>query len=221
MTASAESVTAVFGCPPGGGPACTGRLVCAWRDGYVPTGADAALIGLPVDHAVAWVHRERTTGTVVDVDAARHVGLAPDGTRRVAAATGILMTLHHLTLAQARLLLTRASDPNPPLGTAGRRHGAAHRGTARPTGVAVRTTSPTGHRPGPTYTAAGHVSPGRTVRHRLTDKQRGGHRSRIPVAAQSSGVTGWRGPRRCLGVTRRGMRCPGRTGRAGCPHREG
>ena len=110
MTASAESVTAVFGCPPGGGPACTGRLVCAWRDGYVPTGADAALIGMPVDHAVAWVHRERTTGTVVDVDAARHVGLAPDGTRRVAAATGILMTLHHLTPAQARLLLTRASD---------------------------------------------------------------------------------------------------------------
>jgi hypothetical protein len=106
----AGSVTAVFGCPPGGGPACTGRLVCAWRDGYVPTGADAALIGMLVDHVVALVHRERTTGPVVDLDAARHVGLALDSNPAGGRRDRDPDDLHHLTLAQARLLLTRASD---------------------------------------------------------------------------------------------------------------
>ena len=36
--------------------------------------------------------------------------LALDGTQRVAAATGILMALYHLSPAQARRLLARAGD---------------------------------------------------------------------------------------------------------------
>ena len=38
------------------------------------------------------------------------MGVALDGAQRIAAATGVLMALHHLIVAQARQLLDRASD---------------------------------------------------------------------------------------------------------------
>src|SRR6478735_5995083 len=110
VTVSGGSVVARFGNPPGGGPDYTGELVCIWRHGHVPVEADAALVGVLVDHAAALVHRERTTPRVTDPDVAGQVRLTLDGTQRVAAATGILMALYHLSPAQARRLLARAGD---------------------------------------------------------------------------------------------------------------
>jgi hypothetical protein len=110
VTVSGGSVVARFGNPPGGGPDYTGELVCIWRHGHVPVEADAALVGVLVDHAAALVHRERTTTRVTDPDVAGQVRLTLDGTQRVAAATGILMALYHLSPAQARRLLARAGD---------------------------------------------------------------------------------------------------------------
>lgn len=110
VTVSDGAVTARFGSPPGGGPDYTGVLVCVWHHGYAPAEADAALVGVLVDHATALVHRERITNRVSSRDHARTIGLALDGTQRVAAATGILMALYHLTPAQARQLLGRAGD---------------------------------------------------------------------------------------------------------------
>src|SRR6478672_13968942 len=85
-------------------------MVCIWRRGHLPGEADAALVGVLVDHATALVHRERTTARVADPDGAGQVRLALDGTQRVAAATGILMALYHLNPTQARRLLARAGD---------------------------------------------------------------------------------------------------------------
>jgi hypothetical protein len=110
VTVSGGSVVARFGNPPGGGPDYTGELVCTWRHGHVPIEPDAALVGVLVDHAAALVHRERTTPRVTDPDVAGQVRLTLDGTQRVAAATGILMALYHLSPAQARRLLARAGD---------------------------------------------------------------------------------------------------------------
>jgi hypothetical protein len=108
VTVSGESVMARFGTRRG--PDYTGELVCTWRHGHVPDEADAALVGVLVDHAAALVHRERTTPRVTDPDVAGQVRLTLDGTQRVAAATGILMALYHLSPAQARRLLARAGD---------------------------------------------------------------------------------------------------------------
>ena len=109
VTVSGGSVVARFGNPPGGGPDYTGVLMCTWRHGHVPVEADAALVGVLVDHATALVHRERTAAHV-GPDLAGQVLLALDGTQRVAAATGILMALYHLSPVQARRLLARAGD---------------------------------------------------------------------------------------------------------------
>ena len=102
VTVSGGSVLARFGDPQGGGLGYTGEMVCIWRRGHVPGEADAALVGVLVDHATALVHRERTTAGVADQGGAGQVRLALDGTQRVAAATGILMALYHLSPAQAR-----------------------------------------------------------------------------------------------------------------------
>jgi hypothetical protein len=110
VTVSGGSVLARFGNPPGGGPGYTGEMVCIWRRGHLPSEADAALVGVLVDHATALVHRDRTTARVADAGTAGQVRLALDGTQRVAAATGILMALYHLSPAQARQLLARAGD---------------------------------------------------------------------------------------------------------------
>jgi hypothetical protein len=110
VVATGQQVTAVVGSLPGGGPRYTARLLCVWNPGYMPTDTDAALIGVLADHAVALVHRERSTGHLTDPATAGQVGAALGRTQRVAAATGILMALHHLTAAQARQLLVRAGD---------------------------------------------------------------------------------------------------------------
>ena len=76
-----------------------------------PTEADAALVGVLADHATAVVHGERTASWLADTGAAHQVGAAALGdAQRVAAATGILMALHHLNPTQARQLLARAGD---------------------------------------------------------------------------------------------------------------
>ena len=105
-----RSVSVRVGSLPGGGPEYTARLVCSWHTGYTPSDADAALVGVLADHATAVVHRERTTARLADTGAAHQVGAALGDAQRVAAATGILMALHHLNPAQARQLLARAGD---------------------------------------------------------------------------------------------------------------
>ena len=105
-----QSVTVRVTSLPGGGPEFTARLVCTWHPGYAPTDTDAALVGVLADHATAVVHRERTTGQLADSSTAHQVGAALGRAQRVAAATGILMALHHLTATQARQLLARAGD---------------------------------------------------------------------------------------------------------------
>jgi len=110
-TVHGQSVTVHVTSLPGGGPGFTARLVCTWHPGYAPTDTDAALVGVLADHATAVVHRERTTtGQLPDTSTAHQVGAALGRVQRVAAATGILMALQHLTATQARQLLARASD---------------------------------------------------------------------------------------------------------------
>ena len=104
-----RSVSVRVGSLPGGGPEYTARLVCLAHRVH-PRDADAALVGVLADHATAVVHRERTTARLADTGAAHQVGAALGDAQRVAAATGILMALHHLNPAQARQLLVRAGD---------------------------------------------------------------------------------------------------------------
>jgi hypothetical protein len=105
-----RSVIVRVGALPGGGPDYTARLFCSWHTGYTPTEADAALVGVLADHATAVVHRERATARLADTDGAHQVGATLGDAQRVAAATGVLMALHHLNPAQARQLLARAGD---------------------------------------------------------------------------------------------------------------
>ena len=56
------------------------------------------------------VHRERSTHGLTDPFTAAHVKSALCDAQRVAAATGILMALHHLDPAQSRQLLARAGE---------------------------------------------------------------------------------------------------------------
>ena len=49
-------------------------------------------------------------GRLADQATAGRVGIALDGAQRIAATTGVLMALHHLSVGQARQLLDRASD---------------------------------------------------------------------------------------------------------------
>jgi hypothetical protein len=105
-----RDVLARFTNPPGGGPHYHGVLVCRWTGGHAPDASDAALVGVLTEHAVALVHRERTTGAVHPRDVAPHIASALTAAQRVAAASGILTALHQLTPAQARQLLHRASE---------------------------------------------------------------------------------------------------------------
>jgi hypothetical protein len=109
VTIAGHTLYAGFGNPLGGGPAYTGQLIARWH-GYQPDNTDAALLGVLIDHATALVHRERTTTHLTDTHADRRITSALDGTQRIAAATGILMALHHLSSGQARDLLHRAAD---------------------------------------------------------------------------------------------------------------
>lgn len=105
-----RDVLARFTNPPGGGPDYHGVLVCRWTGGHPPDVSDAVLVGVLTEHAVALVHRERTTGTVDTRDVVPNIASALTAAQRVAAASGILTALHHLTPAQARQLLHRASE---------------------------------------------------------------------------------------------------------------
>jgi len=104
-----STVTVTVGSLPGGGPDYAARLAAAWHTGYLPTEADATLLEVLADHATAVVHRERTIRGP-EPTTARQIGSALGDAQRVAAATGVLMALHHLSPTQARQLLTRASD---------------------------------------------------------------------------------------------------------------
>lgn len=100
-------VRARFASSPGAGPSYRGMVACRWHTGYLPAPSDWALIGVLVDHAVALIHRERSALTDGVTDLAASVLPVQ---HRVAAASGILMALYHLSPAQARQLLSRASE---------------------------------------------------------------------------------------------------------------
>jgi hypothetical protein len=109
VEAGNRAVVARFANPPGGGPAYRGVLIARWADADAPDDTMAGLVGVVTDHAVALVHRERTT-SAVDRDVAAHVESALNGAQRVAAASGILAALYHLSPPQVRQLLHRASE---------------------------------------------------------------------------------------------------------------
>jgi len=124
-----RDVLARFTNPPGGGPDYHGVLVCRWTGGHAPDASDAGLIGVLTEHAVALVHRERTTRTVHARDVVPHIASALDAAQRVAAASGILTALHHLTPSPAAAASGRRAHPSS--GPGHRRHGVAHRRSAR------------------------------------------------------------------------------------------
>jgi hypothetical protein len=108
-----HTVTVVIGSPGASttGADFTGTLACTWRDGYEPAPADASLIGLMVDHAVALIQRERLTGQVTDLAGqARTLSSSLVRDPRIASAVGTVMALHHVEEAQAMDLLVRISE---------------------------------------------------------------------------------------------------------------
>ena len=91
----------------------TGTLVCTWRDGYQPAPADASLIELMVDHAVALIQRERLTGQVSELaEQSRTLSTSLVRDPRIASAVGTVMALHHVEETQAMDLLVRISERN-------------------------------------------------------------------------------------------------------------
>jgi hypothetical protein len=104
-----HAVIARFVNPPWDGAQYHGVLVARWHTAHTPDDAEAALAGVMVDHATALVQRERTTAGAPTGQRA-HPGSALSATQRIAAASGILMSLHHLSTSQARSLLSRASE---------------------------------------------------------------------------------------------------------------
>jgi hypothetical protein len=104
-----HAVIARFVNSPWGGPDYRGVLVGRWHTAHTPDDAEAALIGVMVDHATALVQRERAAAGA-PAGHIEHLGTALSATQRIAAASGILMFLHHLSATQARSLLNRASE---------------------------------------------------------------------------------------------------------------
>jgi hypothetical protein len=97
--------------PDQSGPGFTGTLLCTWRDGYEPVTADASLIGLMIDHAIALIQRERLTGRVTELaDRAQSLSKTLTRNQRIGSAVGVVMALHHVDQAQAMDLLVRISD---------------------------------------------------------------------------------------------------------------
>lgn len=105
-----RTVVARFANPPGGGPDYRGVLITRWTGHHAPDDTVAGLVGVLTDHAVALVHRERTTAAVDPRDLAPHVASALTAAQRVAAASGVLAALYHLSPPQVRQLLHRASE---------------------------------------------------------------------------------------------------------------
>ena len=108
-TVEPHSVTVGFASTDDGCQSYTGVLTCRWVCEYQPSDADSALVALLVEHAVALVERERLAARVVDLQDAAGQDITLPAHQRIAAAVGILMSLHHLSAAQAADLLTRAS----------------------------------------------------------------------------------------------------------------
>lgn len=104
-----HAVIARFVNAPSDAPDYRGVMVCRWHSAHAPDDTEAALIGVIVDHATALVQRERTTVAGPPDRSAPAASALPAG-HRIAAASGILMSLYHLSTAQARHLLTRASE---------------------------------------------------------------------------------------------------------------
>jgi hypothetical protein len=70
----------------------------------------AGLVWVVTDHAVTLVHRERNTSETSPQDLAPHIASTLNAAQRVAAASGILTALYHLSPPQVRQLLHRASE---------------------------------------------------------------------------------------------------------------
>lgn len=104
-----QAVIARFVGPPWlGGPDYRGVLACRWHPDHRPDHTEAALVGVMVDHATALVQHQRTL--TEPADPPPPAGSALSGPQRIAAASGILMALYHLSPARARQLLGRASE---------------------------------------------------------------------------------------------------------------
>ncbi|HEY5116265.1 MAG TPA: ANTAR domain-containing protein [Nakamurella sp.] len=73
----------------------------------MPTAAEGALIALMVDHAVALVQQARRADAQFDADGQLALRVRLDSSRRIAAAVGLVMSLHHLDRVQAAELLVR------------------------------------------------------------------------------------------------------------------
>ncbi len=110
---SGDSVTVAVRPAPSlaDGALFSGSVVCRWTDGYLPTATDASLLHLMVDHAVALVHREQSSGTLHRLQTGSeklHTTLSRN--RRIASAVGVVMALHHVDQAQAMGLLIRIGE---------------------------------------------------------------------------------------------------------------
>lgn len=90
-------------------PAFAGTVTCRWTDGYRPSPADTAFVGIMVEHAVALVLRERSNGTRGGQEQ-QNLSAALLANQRTAHAVGVVMAMHHLAAPQAMDLLVRVSD---------------------------------------------------------------------------------------------------------------
>ncbi len=111
LTSDSVTVTIPAAAPVQEEPGFSGVVTCIWTDSYAPTPADASLVQLMVDHAIALVQRERFSER-----GHRRIGSAQalqgvlSRNRRIASAVGVVMALHHVDHAQAMDLLIRISD---------------------------------------------------------------------------------------------------------------
>ena len=117
-----DSVSIPFSSPIAApGPAFAGTVTCRWTDGYRPSPADIAFVGIMVEHAVALVLRERCNSTS-GAREQQELSAALLANQRTAHAVGVIMAMHHLAAPRAMDLLVRVSDHTTPQ-VPGRRRG--------------------------------------------------------------------------------------------------
>jgi len=95
---------------PVAGQPFMGVLTFRWHDAYQPTGADAALLALMVQHATILVHPERSQAILNDQRTASAMHRKLSRNRVLASAVGTVMALHHVDQSHALELLTRISN---------------------------------------------------------------------------------------------------------------
>ena len=105
-----DSISVPFSAPVGApAPAFAGTVTCRWTDGYRPSPADTAFVGIMVEHAVALVLRDQSNGGR-GMQEQENLSAALLANQRTAHAVGVVMAMHHLAAPQAMDLLVRVSD---------------------------------------------------------------------------------------------------------------